>query len=142
MSVFGVILVLIFPYSDSIRSSPYSIRLRENTDQNNSEYGHFLGSAYHLIRPFWEAVVEKDSKIENIQWKALECRPALLLRRGPVIVFTPANPGEFFITAVLEKATEQLLLSFLLCESKSIFFKSTEKSWRIVRCVYRSSENT
>ena len=26
----------------SLRISPYSVRMRENTDQNNSEYGHFL----------------------------------------------------------------------------------------------------
>ena len=25
-----------------LRISPYSIRLRENADQNNSEYGHYL----------------------------------------------------------------------------------------------------
>ena len=35
MFVFGVILVHIFPYS---------VRMRENADQNNSEYGHFLRS--------------------------------------------------------------------------------------------------
>ena len=30
-----------------IRSiSQYSVRMRENTDQNNSEYGHFLRSDY------------------------------------------------------------------------------------------------
>ena len=29
----------------SLRSiSPYSVRMRENTDQNNSEYGHILRS--------------------------------------------------------------------------------------------------
>ena len=28
----------------STRFSPYSVRMRENTDQNNSEYGHFLPS--------------------------------------------------------------------------------------------------
>ena len=26
------------------RYSPYSVRMRENADQNNSEYGHFLCS--------------------------------------------------------------------------------------------------
>ena len=26
--------------------SPYSIRMRQNEGQNNSEYGHFLRSAY------------------------------------------------------------------------------------------------
>ena len=35
VSVFGVILVIIFPYL---------VRMRENMDQNNSEYGHFLRS--------------------------------------------------------------------------------------------------
>ena len=44
--VFGVILVLIFPHSDWMRRdplliSPYSVQVRENTDQNNSEYGLF-----------------------------------------------------------------------------------------------------
>ena len=39
MSVFGVILVRIFPHSDWIR---------ENADQNNSKYGHFSRSVYWL----------------------------------------------------------------------------------------------
>ena len=46
MSIFGVILVRIFPHSDWIRRDteylPYSVRMRENVDQNNSEYGHFF----------------------------------------------------------------------------------------------------
>ena len=48
MSVFGVILVRIFPHSEWIqRDTPYLpvFRLNAgNTDQNNSEYGHFLRS--------------------------------------------------------------------------------------------------
>ena len=36
VSVFGVILVRIYPHSDWILSiSPYSVRMRENADQNN-----------------------------------------------------------------------------------------------------------
>ena len=31
-------------YGEILRIFPYSIRMRENTDQNNSEYGHFLRS--------------------------------------------------------------------------------------------------
>ena len=27
-------------------SGPYSVQIRENTDQNNSEYGHFLRSVF------------------------------------------------------------------------------------------------
>ena len=48
VSVFGVILVRIFLYSGWIRGiSPYSVRMKENADQNNSEYGHFLRSVNH-----------------------------------------------------------------------------------------------
>ena len=32
-------------YGEIHRISPYSVRMRENTDQNNSEYVHFLRSA-------------------------------------------------------------------------------------------------
>ena len=31
-------------YGDILRLSPYSVRMRENTDQNNSEYDHLLRS--------------------------------------------------------------------------------------------------
>ena len=34
-------------------SGPYSVRMRENTDQNNSEYGHFSRNATHH-RNFWK----------------------------------------------------------------------------------------
>ena len=29
-------------YREILRISPHSVQMRENTDQNNSEYGHFL----------------------------------------------------------------------------------------------------
>ena len=32
-------------YGEILRISPYSVRMWENTDQNNSEYRHFLRSA-------------------------------------------------------------------------------------------------
>ena len=45
MSVFGVILVRIFPHSDwKICISPYSVLVWEDTDQNNSEYRYFSRS--------------------------------------------------------------------------------------------------
>ena len=41
--VFRVLLVRIFQHLDWIQSkSPYSARIREITDQKNSECGHFL----------------------------------------------------------------------------------------------------
>ena len=41
-------------YGEIIRISPYSIRMRANTDQNNYDYGHFLRS------------VKRKSKISNL----------------------------------------------------------------------------
>ena len=37
-------------YGEILCISPYSIRMRENADQNNSEYGHFLRSDGDAIR--------------------------------------------------------------------------------------------
>ena len=34
-------------YGEMLRISLYSVRMLENTDQNNSEYGHFLRSVTH-----------------------------------------------------------------------------------------------
>ena len=34
-------------YGEIQSISPYSVRVRENTDQNNSEYEHFLYSVEH-----------------------------------------------------------------------------------------------
>ena len=42
VSVFGFSLVRIFLHLDHIRTSPYSVRMQKNMDQNNSKYGHFL----------------------------------------------------------------------------------------------------
>ena len=46
-----------FLHSDSIlRISPYSVWMRENADQNNSEYGHFLRSVNQSLMEdftFW-----------------------------------------------------------------------------------------
>ena len=33
-------------YGEILRISPYSVRMRENADQNNSKYEHFLRSEH------------------------------------------------------------------------------------------------
>ena len=38
--------------SEMFRISPYSVRMRENADQNNSEYGHFSHSVVLKIFEF------------------------------------------------------------------------------------------
>ena len=51
MSVFGVVMVGIFLQSDWIRrDTPYSVQMRENADQNNSKYRHFL-RVLHWFNP-------------------------------------------------------------------------------------------
>ena len=53
--LFGVILVHIFPHSDWIRRD-----IRENADQNNSEYGHFSRSDDDC-----RCLFKKHSTLEN-----------------------------------------------------------------------------
>ena len=36
----------------TLRISPYSVRMRENTNQNNSKYGHFLRSENFIYLEF------------------------------------------------------------------------------------------
>ena len=36
-------------YGEILRISPYSVRMRENMDQNNSEYGYFSRSVLAII---------------------------------------------------------------------------------------------
>ena len=38
-------------YGKILRISPYSVRMRENADQINPEYEHFLRSVYFWILP-------------------------------------------------------------------------------------------
>ena len=67
MSLFGVILVPIFPHWDGIRRekeySLYSARMRENAEQNNSECGHFSRSDYllgHEEKPYTAQKMKKS----------------------------------------------------------------------------------
>ena len=78
VSVFGVILVRIFPHSDWIQRDTlyhsYSVRMRENADQNNSEYGHFLRNrwtkALFLDLSFlWWLILGKTMGLINFFWR-------------------------------------------------------------------------
>ena len=57
LSVFGVTLVRISriwtKYGEIHSISLYSVQMRKNTDQNNSEYGHFSCSAHFIVVVFW-----------------------------------------------------------------------------------------
>ena len=60
VSVFVVILVLIFPHSDWIQRNT-----SENTDQNNSESGHFLRSVKEAERQPW---INDNNNLRKIHW--------------------------------------------------------------------------
>ena len=65
MSVFGVILVLIFLHLDW-----YSVRMRENTDQKNSEYEHFSLSKMRLEK-IRHCIWRSEDHCRSTFWKAL-----------------------------------------------------------------------
>ena len=54
--LWSVISCLPTEYGKIIRISPHSVQMQENTDQNNSEYGHFLRSniwwSFHELSQF------------------------------------------------------------------------------------------
>ena len=50
-------------HGEILRISPYSVQMRENADQNNWEYGHFLRSVF-LLRVIRKAFnQDENSKI-------------------------------------------------------------------------------
>ena len=83
MSVFGVILVLIFPEFSRIRTeygaylsvfSPNAGKCRKNADQNNSEYGLFLRSAIEAEKNYQIAVKETKKKRKKKRTEKTESR--------------------------------------------------------------------
>ena len=82
-----------------LRISPYSVRMRENTDQNNSEYGHFLRSEYfsshtEKSNKYFEFDHSKISEKE----KFTEINP--FCTNGPfrlnTFQYSAANAGEYW----------------------------------------------
>ena len=66
-------------WSTLLRISPYSVRMWENTDQNNSEYGHFLRSdSQYMTLLFHVApdgrIIEIKHNLEKIEiHRAYQC---------------------------------------------------------------------
>ena len=61
-------------YGEILRISPYSVRMRGNTDQNNFEYRHFLRSGYFKVFTFenemwWRFIWNNLS--EFVSWNRL-----------------------------------------------------------------------
>ena len=93
VSVFGVFLVRIFPHSDWLRRdiSLYSVRMRENTDQKNSEYRFFSRSVSPAI--FYQFD-------ENIGWSQnFQC--VLLTFSNVIILVILQTPHIFYVETVV-----------------------------------------
>ena len=62
LELFGSVFSRIRTEYEEIRSiSPYSVRVGENTDQNNSENGHFSRSDVPFIKHNHEAIIAVGS---------------------------------------------------------------------------------
>ena len=52
-------------YEEILRISPYSVQMRENTDQKNSEYGQFSCSVFVLNILNFENIFETESSLPD-----------------------------------------------------------------------------
>ena len=59
-------------YGEIFHISPYESQMRENADQNNSEYGHFLRSIYKWISRLKWIKWGSLKSYENVQKQPLE----------------------------------------------------------------------
>ena len=109
MSVFGVILVRIFPHSDWIYReiriiSPYSVWMGENMDQNNSEYRHFSRD-WHLHVYKTRDIPEGINLIKVIINKVVHCINCTELKK---INFNSLNKRKKYEKIFIHVRTEGL----------------------------------
>ena len=74
VSVFEVFLVCNFSHSDWIRrDTPYSVRIRGNTVQKNSEYGYFLRSVLARVTSYLHVALQYLQHHKNIKTSIILC---------------------------------------------------------------------
>ena len=63
-------------YEEILLISPYSVRIRESTDQNNSEYGHFLrsGCQKNSIINVWQGIKYPIWYILKLSFRMIRCQ--------------------------------------------------------------------
>ena len=143
MSVFGVILVRIFPHSDWMCISPYSVRMRENTDQNNSKHEHFSRSdksiinAYrsHVTWPhFWSNVTNYTAQKMKFSVKDFfsKCDQIRMKRRIWLNLLKKFLIENFFFCAAphAEFDTKNLLSKNVRDIFRTLTKILTERSWK------------
>ena len=75
-------------YGEILRVSPYSVRIRENTDQKNSQYGHFSCSGIGNTNSCSEAYSQpgQKSRMEILAQIVSDFQPLTLFAKGPISV--------------------------------------------------------
>ena len=100
------LLAAIYHCVKSVRISPYSVRMRENADQNNSKCGHFSRSVLFLkgtSKYLWPSLNKQynhsDTSTQHTNWQFFQCtgcrftltnsRPIFLLFRKhfPAVIY-------------------------------------------------------
>ena len=80
--------------------SPYSVRMRENVDQNNSEYGHFLRSGVLLKSNFTNHSFTAQKMLLCSYFLDFDhcqlCRPPVLSKLPSINPFVPNALHPFF----------------------------------------------
>ena len=110
--------------------SPYSVRMRENVDQNNSEYGHFLRSGVLLKSNFTNHSFTAQKMLLCSYFLDFDhcqlCRPPVLSKLPSINPFVPNAPlflppeqmgliSQIFHSAVLEYGLKKLYSKGLRC---------------------------
>ena len=107
-------------YGDTLRISPYSVRMRENMDQNNSEYAVLFLITYNIQLG--------NKKLKTLQEKI--CRIKLFLDEIHLWKITLKKSISFDFLASIS-----LLWKFELCLNPS-YFEFCMHAWFMRVCTY------
>ena len=112
VSVLSAFLVRIFPLTERYFVSPYSVRMRENTDQKNSEYRHFSSSDWHQLKRFLLLLTPERGNYSFdtgffLKWgNTIVWYEVIILYYGviPLLSFTEAVVGTHSVKKLIKKS--------------------------------------
>ena len=82
-------------YGEIQSISPYSVQMRENADQNNSEYGHFLRSGQICITCIFVIMLRSCNKIPFGRWEVVAKNNRHISQRKKMVHCFQKNSWEF-----------------------------------------------
>ena len=132
MSVFGVILVRIFPafsafgltterYSVSLRIQSKCRKMRVNADQNNSEYEHFISlHSVRMLRKCGKKADQKNSEFGHFLPSEFTQKSLMIL---PKATNTYNNATET-LTKIRIQCSKEIFMGFTINKSVLVAFYS------------------